>query len=91
MISIITDTRGTRTYSIPPQLLDVAKRLFPGMGEAEAVFALARRLSADRLATVERIAQYDIGQAAQRATEWMKGRRGANLGQLGQELAIIHS
>jgi len=75
VICIATDIRGTRTYSIPPELLDVAKRVFPDKGEEEAIFALASRLTADRFATVAHIAVQDVEQAAGRASEWIDQRR----------------
>ncbi len=75
MIRIATDLDGTRTYSIPPQLLEVALQLFPNEDEAGAVFALARRLTADRFATVSHIAVQDVAKAVMRAAEWIDQRR----------------
>jgi hypothetical protein len=74
MIAIRTDHLGRRTITFPPALLEVARRLFPGEDEAGAVFALARRLTADRFATVAHIAVQDVEKAAMRAKEWIDQR-----------------
>jgi hypothetical protein len=72
MISI-SDSNGKRHFSVPRGLLLAAQRLFPGKTESEAIYQLARRVTADRFATLSSIAESDPGQAAARAREWLVG------------------
>lgn len=70
MIAIRTDHHGRRTITSPAALIEVARRLFPCEDEAGAVFALARRLTADRFATVAHVAVQDAEKAAVLAAQW---------------------
>jgi hypothetical protein len=83
MIAIRTDHLGRRTITFPPALLEVAKRLFPDEDEEGAVFSLARRLTADRFATVAHIAAQDVESAIARAAEWLESYSWGKFGTIG--------
>lgn len=55
MIKIYTSCDGERHFVVPQALVDVAVELF-GADPNSAIFSLARGLTADNLATCERIA-----------------------------------
>jgi hypothetical protein len=70
MISI-TDVAGRRIYTVPRGLAAAAQRVFPGKTESEAIYQLARCVTADRFASLAAIAENDVDQAAARALEWL--------------------
>ena len=71
MITINTTSNGTRTYSVTRALIDVAKRLFPESDETDAIFSLARLLTAEKLAVIDRLAELDLERAVHRAAGWI--------------------
>jgi hypothetical protein len=78
MITIRTNGDGTRTYTVQHALVAVARAVFPCGDDAAAMFALARRLSAEQLASLARLAELDHDEAVRRAADWLvQGSRAA--------------
>lgn len=70
----VASSGGSRVYTVPIGLRDLALQVFPGMTNEDAFYRLARSLSLDELATLEALMLVDWEGAMQRAAELMAAR-----------------